>query len=342
MILLFYMDNNNENKTDFELLSDNAKYLTNFPKGILAIDESAKTCCKRFEDVNLECNTESRRAFREMIVTTPELGEVLSGIILTDETIRQSDKNGKPFVHILMENGIKPGIKVDEGLIGYRSTEDIEQVTNGLDKLSERMDEYRKLGAVFAKWRSAFLVKEGLPSKEALAENIDRMREYVSICQANNIVPIIEPEVLMDGDHSIDDAQKTLRTVLSALMNDLEDSNVYLPGIILKTSMVVSGKEAKNRASAKEVEQKTVETLADCVPKEIGGIIFLSGGQSHDEANENFDAIMAISDEIKIPMTFSFSRAFQNEALEHYAKDPKDVLGSQKILLNSIKDIIKK
>ncbi len=332
--------NNPESIIDIELLKDTASYLVNPPKGILAADESAKTCCKRFDGVLLECTDESRRAFREMIITAPENEEVLSGIILTDETIRQANKEGKLFAHILFEKGIKPGIKVDTGVVGYRNENDIEFVTNGIDGLEKRMVDYKNFGAAFAKWRAVFGVNHGIPTKEALAENISRMCQYAEICQENNIVPIVEPEVLIDGNHSIVDCEETLQTVLIPLMNELKASGAYLPGLILKTSMVLSGKNAENRAKPEEVAERTISVLKESLPNNIGGVIFLSGGQSHDEADENFDAIMRLSDQVPFPMTFSFSRAFQNEALAHYAKDPKDILGAQKVLLKSIKDII--
>ncbi|MEN9582855.1 MAG: hypothetical protein RL641_809 [Candidatus Parcubacteria bacterium] len=329
------MQNTGEN----ELLKDNATYLVNPPKGILAADESAKSCCKRFDDVRLECNEESRRAFREMIITAPGLEDLLSGIILTDETIRQSTKNGKLFTNALIEKGIKPGIKVDEGIVGFKSADDIEFVTQGIDGLPLRMAEYKKMGASFAKWRAVYSVTHGLPTAEALAESVKRMCEYALICQAVGIVPIVEPEVLMDGSHSNADTEETLRMVITALMTELKTADVYMPGLILKTSMAVSGKNADRRAPAEEVAERTVAILKETVPEDIGGVVFLSGGQSHEEANANYDAIMRLSDKLPFKMTYSFSRAFQNEALAHYAKDTNDVEGAQKILVDSIRDI---
>lgn len=324
---------------DLELLKDTAAYLVNPPKGILAADESAKTCCKRFVDVSLECTNESRRAFREMILTAPDLENHITGIILTDETIRQSTKDGVAFTHILMEKGIKPGIKVDEGIAGFKNENDIEFVTKGAEGLAVRMPEYKKLGAAFAKWRAAFSVTHGLPTEEALDANVRSMCEYVRACHNNDIVPIVEPEVLMDGMHSIVDMEETLHKVISALMKGLKESGAYMPGVILKTSMALSGKNADNRAKPEEVAERTVGMLKDVVPNNIGGVIFLSGGQTHDETDANYDAILRHADDVPFPMTFSFSRAFQNESLAHYAKNPEDVAGSQKILINSIKDV---
>lgn len=329
---------------DNVMLKEIADYLVNPPKGILAADESAKTCCARFESVHLDCTEESRRAFREMILTAPELENYITGVILTDETIRQSTKadddgNEKRFVHVLMEKGIKPGIKVDEGITGFKNEHDIEFVTKGIDGLKERMEEYRQLGAVFAKWRAAFSVTHGLPTDAALAANVDAMVKYVQICHANNIVPIVEPEVLMDGTHNIADMEDTMRKVIGALMDGLTSANVYMPGVILKTSMALSGKNADNRAKSEEVAERTVAVLKDTVSNNIGGVIFLSGGQTHDEADENYDAIMRKADELPFRMTYSFSRAFQNDALAHYAEDPSDIVGSQKILIASIADV---
>jgi fructose-bisphosphate aldolase class I len=324
---------------ELELLKENAAYLVNPPKGILAADESAKTCCKRFDDVHLECTDEARRAFREMIISAPELEDLITGIILTDETIRQSTKDGVMFTHVLMEKGIKPGIKVDEGITGFKNENDLEFITKGLEGLPARMPEYRNFGAVFAKWRAAYSVTHGLPTEDALAESVRRMREYAIICQQNGIVPIVEPEVLMDGMHSIEDMEETLRKVIGALMDDLKNSDVYMPGLILKTSMALSGKNADNRAKADEVAERTVALLKDLVPSDIGGVIFLSGGQSHEEANENYDAIMRLASEVPFPMTFSFSRAFQVKALAHYAKNVGDIPGAQKVLIDSIKNV---
>lgn len=333
---------------DKELLKSTAAYLVNPPKGILAADESSKTCCKRFDNVMLECTDESRRAFREMILSAPELEEHVTGIILTDETIRQSTKAdgsgyAKPFTHVLIEKGIKPGIKVDEGIAGFRDANDIEFITKGIEGLPPRMAEYKQMGAAFAKWRAAFSVTHGLPSAEALEMNIKSMVEYARICQANDIVPIVEPEVLMDGTHSIVDMEETLNKVIGALMHGLKHSDVYMPGLILKTSMALSGKNADNRAKPEEVAERTINVLKENVPNDIGGVIFLSGGQSHDEADANYDAIMRHADDLLFPMTFSFSRAFQNEALTHYSKSitagEADIVGSQKILIDSIKDV---
>lgn len=337
---------------NLDLLKENATYLVNPPKGILAADESAKTCCARFEGVHLECTEESRRAFREMILSAPELEQYVTGVILTDETIRQSTKSSSenvantPFPQLLISKGIKPGIKVDEGIAGFKNEDDIEFVTKGVDSLTKRMPEYKMLGASFAKWRAAFSVTHGLPTKECLEANIKSMTEYALICQANDIVPIVEPEVLMDGMHSIVDMQETMHKVIGALMDGLRASDVYMPGLILKTSMALSGKNADSRAKAEEVAERTVAVLKDTVPNDIGGVIFLSGGQSHDEADANYDAIMRLADELSFPMTFSFSRAFQNDALAHYARSVSagetDVAGSQKILIESIKDVIAK
>lgn len=326
---------------DKELLKDTVLYLVNFPKGILAADESATTCCKRFEGVNLECNDESRRAFREMILTAPNLENNINGVILTDETIHQSTKDGKPFTHVLIEKGIKVGIKVDEGLIGFRSEDDSEKITKGIEGLAKRMPEYKELGASFAKWRSAFAVGPNIPSNEVLKKNIVDMIEYIKICQLNDIVPIVEPEVLMDGKHDISEMQSTLRNILKVLFAEIEKSDVYLPGIILKTSFVLSGKDAENRADAKMVAEKTTEVLRETVPDEIGGVVFLSGGQSHEETKKNFSEMMKNASKLDFPIVFSFSRAFQNDSLAIYAKNPEtECENAQKVLVESILDIV--
>ena len=323
---------------DKELLKENAHYLANPERGILAADESAKTCCLRFEGVHLDCTEESRRAFREMIITTPKLEDYISGIILTDETIRQSLKgeNAETFVNVLISKGIKPGIKVDEGITGFKDEHDIEFITKGTDGLAGRIPEYRNMGAAFAKWRAAFSVTHGLPTAACLEANVQSMVTYALVCQENNIVPIVEPEVIMDGTHSISDMAETMKKVIGAVIDGLKSADVYMPGVILKTSMALSGKNADNRASAEEVAEETLAVLKETVPDSIGGVVFLSGGQSFEEVNANYDAIMRRKNEVPFSLAYSFSRAFQNNALKHYANDPQDVSGSQKVLIDSI------
>jgi fructose-bisphosphate aldolase class I len=289
-------------------------------KGILAIDESTGTCSKRFASVGVECTEESRRAYRDMLITTPGLSKHISGVILFDETIRQATADGKPLVDYMAGAGILPGIKVDAGahpLAGHPG----EKVTEGLDGLRTRLEEYRGLGARFAKWRAVITIGETIPSATCLNANAHALGRYAALCQEAGIVPIVEPEVLMDGGHSLDDCFEVTEATLHALFNQLYEQNILLEGTILKASMVISGSEAKVRADIDEVAEATVQCLLNTVPAALGGIVFLSGGQSDTEATAHLDAMNRMGG-LPWPLSFSYGRALQAPSLQTWGENP--------------------
>ena len=289
-------------------------------KGILAIDESAGTCKKRFDSVGVESTEENRRAYRDMLLTTPGLSEHISGAILFDETIRQATADGTPFVNYMVEAGMLPGIKVDAGahpLAGHPG----EKVTEGLDGLRGRLDEYRRLGARFAKWRAVITIAEGTPSTACLNANAHALARYAALCQEAGIVPIVEPEVLMDGDHSLEDCFDVTEAMLHALFNQLYEHNLLLEGTILKASMVISGSKASERADVDEVAEATLQCLLNTVPAALGGIVFLSGGQSDTEATAHLDAMNRMGG-LPWPLSFSYGRALQAPALATWGENP--------------------
>ncbi|HUH55255.1 MAG TPA: class I fructose-bisphosphate aldolase [Rhodanobacter sp.] len=300
-------------------------------KGIIAIDESTKTIGKRLAAVGVESTEESRRAYREMLLTTPGLSEHISGAILYDETIRQSTKDGVPFTTVMKKAGIIPGIKVDKGtvpLAGFPG----DVVTEGLDGLRERLQEYAKLGAQFAKWRAVIKITEDTPSSTAIEANCHALARYAALCQEAGLVPMVEPEVLMDGDHSIDVSYEVHEAVLRSLFNALYEQNVMLEGTILKVSMAIPGKDSDEQVDAEEVADATVRVLKSCVPASLPGIVFLSGGQTDKQATSHLNAINHIGPH-PWPLSFSYGRAMQQAALKLWAKDPKaNVAEAQKIV----------
>ena len=290
-------------------------------KGIIAIDESNTTIKKRFDGVNIECTEDNRRAYREMLLTTPHLADHISGAILYDETLRQSTKAGVPFTKIMLDNGILPGIKVDKGpqpLAGFPG----ELVTEGLDGLRERLQEYAKLGAKFAKWRAVITIGEDMPSSTCIDANCHALARYAALCQEAGIVPMVEPEVLMDGSHDIEVCYDVTEVTLRSLFASLYEQNVMLEGTILKASMVVSGKDCPEQASVDEVAEATVRCLKASVPASLPGIVFLSGGQSDEQATAHLNAMNQIGPH-PWPLSFSYGRAMQTAALKLWAKDMK-------------------
>jgi fructose-bisphosphate aldolase class I len=300
-------------------------------KGILAIDESSGTIAKRFKAVNIDSTEGNRRAYREMLLTTAGLGRHISGAILYDETIRQSTRAGVPFVKIMQDAGVLPGIKVDLGahsLAGHPG----EKITEGLDGLRGRLEEYRALGARFAKWRAVITIGENIPTSSCVDANAHALARYAALCQEAGIVPIVEPEVLMDGAHSLDESFEVTEATLRALFNQLYEQNVLLEGTILKASMVISGSEAQNRASVPDVAEATVQCLLNAVPAALGGIVFLSGGQADAEATAHLNAMNQLGD-FPWPLTFSYGRALQAPSLQVWAEDPAaNVAAAQKKL----------
>ena len=296
-------------------------------KGILAADESSGTIKKRFDGIKLESTEENRRTYREMLFTAPGVAETISGVILYDETIRQKTKDGTPFSDYLTKLGVLPGIKVDTGakpLAGFPN----ETITEGLDGLRERLVEYHKLGARFAKWRAVIDIGEGFPTQFAIDANAHALARYAALCQENGIVPIVEPEVLMDGGHSIERCEEVTNAVLESVFDQLNAHRIYLEGMVLKPNMVISGKKAANRAPPELVAEATVRCLKRHVPSAVPGIAFLSGGQSSAEATLH----LSLMNKEKLPwnLTFSYGRALQDTALKAWGGQAANFVAGQK------------
>jgi fructose-bisphosphate aldolase, class I len=302
-----------------ELLEQTARAMVAPGKGIIAIDESNTTIKKRFDAVGIECTEDTRRAYREMLLTTPGLSDHISGAILYDETLRQSTKAGVPFTKIMLDRGILPGIKVDKGpqpLAGCPG----EVVTEGLDGLRDRLNEYAKLGAKFAKWRAVITIGEDMPSSTCIEANCHALARYAALCQEAGIVPMVEPEVLMDGDHDIEVCYDVTEVTLRSLFGALYEHNVMLEGTILKASMVVSGKSCEEQAEAEHVASETIRCLKAAVPAILPGIVFLSGGQSDEDATAHLNAMNAVGPH-PWPLSFSYGRAMQQAALKLWAQN---------------------
>ncbi|WP_240126585.1 class I fructose-bisphosphate aldolase [Thermomonas alba] len=302
-----------------EQLADTARAMVAPGKGIIAIDESTSTIAKRFAAVGIENTEANRRAYRELLLTTPNLNQYISGAILFDETIRQSTRDGVPFAKYMAEHGMIPGIKVDKGthpLAGFPG----ELVTEGLDGLRERLAEYAKLGARFAKWRAVITIGEDMPSGTCIEANAHALARYAALCQEQGLVPMVEPEVLMDGDHDIETCYEVTEVTLRALFDALYNQNVMLEGTILKASMVVPGKECPEQASVEEVAESTLMCLKTAVPAILPGIVFLSGGQSDEAATAHLNAMNRMGPN-PWPLSFSYGRAMQQAALKLWAQD---------------------
>lgn len=296
-----------------ETIQSIAKALMADPKGLLAADESTKSCCKRFDALKITCSDETRRQWRQLLCMSPNIERYISGVILYDETIRQNTDEGICFAHALSKNGIIPGIKVDKGLVPLDNFNP-ETITEGLDGLGERLKEYYEMGARFTKWRSAFQIDAELPTVAAVHANLNIMARYACIVQSAGMVPIVEPEVLYEGEHSIAESAKVTELVLNVLFELLKAYRVDLTGLILKTSMVLAGTE-NTMSKPGEVASHTLKVLNRAVPKEVAGIVFLSGGQSPQQATENLNAI-GLSSTQPWPITYSYSRAVQDPVLK--------------------------
>ncbi|KAK3918050.1 Fructose-bisphosphate aldolase [Frankliniella fusca] len=306
-------------------------------KGILAADESTSTMGKRLQDINLENTDENRRKYRQLLFTTdPKIGENISGVILFHETLYQKTDDGTPFVELLNKRNIIPGIKVDKGVVDLMGSEN-ECTTQGLDDLAQRCAQYKKDGCHFAKWRCVLKIGKNTPSYQAILENANVLARYASICQANRIVPIVEPEVLPDGDHDLDRAQKVTETVLAAVYKALNDHHVFLEGTLLKPNMVTPGQSCPKKASAEEIARATVTALNRTVPAAVAGITFLSGGQSEEEASVNLDAINKFNGKKPWPLTFSYGRALQASVLRAWGGKNENVAAGQAELLKRAK-----
>ncbi len=305
-------------------------------KGILAIDESSPTIKKRFDSIGAECSEENRRAYRELLIGGEGINEFISGMILYDETIRQSAADGTPFPQLLASRGIMPGIKVDGGakdLAGHSG----EKVTEGLDGLRDRLAEYRELGAPFAKWRAVITIGDGIPSRGCISANAHALARYAALCQEAGIVPIVEPEVLLEGDHSIERCYEVTEATLRAVFGALYDQRVVLEGTILKASMVLSGNRAAKRAGVEEVAERTLACLTNSVPAALPGVVFLSGGQTPVEATAHLNAMNAMASTLPWKLSFSYSRALQEPALKTWNGDAANGKAAQAALYHRAK-----
>ena len=300
-------------------------------KGLLAADESTGTMGKRLDSIGVENAEPNRRDYREMLFRSNGFGDFISGVILYDETIRQNAADGTSLVKILQDARSIPGIKVDGGAkaLPGRPTE---KITEGLDGLPERVTEYYQLGARFAKWRAVIDIDEGIPSRYAIHTNAHALARYAKICQEGGLCPIVEPEVIMDGAHDIGRCQEVTEEVIEVVYRELHLQEVYLEGTILKPNMIISGKKCATQASAEDVAQKTVETLLRCVPAAVPGIMFLSGGQSEEDATTHLDLMNAGSD-LPWKLSFSYGRALQQSALSAWKGDSANVAAGQQAFL---------
>ena len=297
-------------------------------KGLLAADESLGTIGKRFDALSIESTSESRRDYREMLFTTPDVADALSGVILFDETIRATDSNGTPFPQLLENQGIIPGIKVDGGAHDMALFPG-EKITDGLDGLGERLIEYRQLGARFAKWRAVITIGDGIPTHACLEANAEALARYAALCQEQDIVPIIEPEVIMDGAHSIERCQQITGRALHATFSQLNMQRVLIEGMLLKPNMVLPSLGSDEKPSTEEVAQRTLQTLRRGVPAAVPGIVFLSGGQSSQAATARLNAMNSTDECLPWQVSFSFARALQNDAMEIWAGKAENIAAAQ-------------
>lgn len=315
---------------NIEILARTAKQMVAPGKGIIAADESAGTCKKRFDAVGVECTEESRRLYRTTMFETPQLEQCISGVILYDETIRQKGSDGTPVPEILSKKGILPGIKVDAGAKDLALHAN-EKVTEGLDSLRDRLAEYKQMGAAFAKWRAVITIGDGIPSEACIFANAHALARYAALCQEADIVPIVEPEVLIEGDHTLEQCYEVTETTLEEVFGEIAHQGVAPEGTILKASMVIAGKSAGGQSSVEEVADATVRVLQATVPKNLAGVVFLSGGQGDEQATAHLDAMVKKGPH-PWPLTFSYSRAIQNPVLVEWAKS-KDAKKTQEVLL---------
>ena len=299
-------------------------------KGILAIDESAPTCKKRFDSIGVESTVENRRAYRELLITVPGAAQFISGMILYDETIRQSAADGTPFPEVLKRQGILTGIKVDTGAKKLAGAPG-EQITEGLDGLRERLAEYRGMGASFAKWRAVINIGDGIPSQYCLDANAHALARYAALCEEAGLVPVVEPEVLMDGKHTLERCFEVTEATLRSVFNALYQQRVTLEHMVLKASMVISGSECPKRAGVEDVAIQTLRCLKRTVPVAVPGIVFLSGGQGNEEATAHLNA-MNLMGPNPWPLSFSYGRALQDPALKTWRGQAAHLAAAQKAL----------
>ena len=312
-----------------------ASYIVSDGKGILAADESNPTCGKRFDTIGVENIESNRRDYREMLFRASGLKDNIGGVILFDETLRQNAKDGTPLIDIMNAAGALPGIKVDKGLIPISDGSD-EVITQGLEGLNDRLKEYAAIGAKFTKWRAVIKIGNDTPTDQCIDGNADALAEYAKLAQNNGLVPIVEPEILMDGDHTIDQSFNASSRALASLFNSLKAKGVNLKGVLLKPSMVTPGSEATLKASVEDVANMTLKSLKENVPAEVPGITFLSGGQTEIEATQHLDAMNKIGG-FSWKLSFSFGRALQAGALKAWSGDSGNAFIAQDILSHRAK-----
>jgi len=304
-------------------------------KGILAADESVKTATKRLASINVESTEETRRQYRNLILTAPGIEKYICGVILFEETLKQKTDSGVLFPEHLAKVGVVPGIKVDQGLEDFNGT--AEQYTKGLDGLGDRLEEYKKSGCRFTKWRAVYSISENTPTDIIIKKNAEDLAKYAKVCQEHGFVPIVEPEVLIDGTHPIDRCQEVTEKVLTAVFDALKKENVAIDLTILKPSMVISGKQAENRAGVEEVAKRTVETLKKIVPSELPSINFLSGGQTPEEATAHLNSMHTLNEQLPWYLGFSYARALQGPALKAWQGKQENLQAGQEAFLKRAK-----
>ena len=315
-----------------------AKKLCSDSKGILAADESTNTIKKRFDSINVDSNFETRRTYREILFKTPELNKYISGVILFDETLRQKDSDDVLLSSFLVNKNIIPGIKVDIGVIELEKNSE-EKLTEGLDGLGKRLEEYKKFGAAFTKWRAVINIdtKKQLPSQYCIETNSYNLGRYAKIVQDYGMVPIVEPEIIMDGEHSIEDCFDVTSKTLKNVFKYLDFHKVYIEGILLKPNMVISGTKNEKQASISEVAEMTVKCLKENVPNDLPGIVFLSGGQSNELATQHLNEMNKRNSDLPWNLSFSYGRALQQPALSKWLGENRNIELSQKALLHRSK-----
>ncbi len=319
-----------------ESLHNIAKHMVADHKGLLAADESTPSATKRLDSIGLESTEETRRQYRNLFLTTPELGEYISGVILYEETLTQKADDGTPFLEVLKNHGVIPGIKVDKGahdLAGFPG----EKVTDGLDKLRDRFAEYYAMGCRFAKWRAVIKIDGAeLPTEQCLSANAHALTRYAALAQEAGIVPVVEPEVLIEGPHDIKRSEAVTTTTLQIMFDELKKYKVDLKGLILKSSMVISGNECPEQATPEEIGEATIRCFKDAVPKEVPGIVFLSGGQTAVQATENLNAVNKLNDG-PWTISFSFARALQGDPLQVWHGKAENLAAAQAEFMKRMK-----
>ncbi len=321
---------------NLQQLTETAAAMVAPGKGILAMDESHPTCNKRFSKLGIPTTEANRREYRHMLLKEDEMGQYIGGAILFDETLRQTTLNGKPFAERLTELGIVPGIKVDKGAKDL-ALHPGEKVTEGLDGLRDRLAEYYELGARFAKWRAVITIGEGIPSEACLMANAHALARYAALCQEMNLVPIVEPEVLMDGTHTIERSYEVTHAAQQSVFEQLDEQGVALAGMVLKPNMVVSGYECPQRADVHQVAEETIRCLSSTVPEAVPGVAFLSGGQTDEEATEHLNAMNALGGNLPWRLTFSYGRALQQAAMQAWNGDAGNIDHAAKVILHRAK-----